>query len=82
MADKHINEEAFSLTMQNIWKMKDKVTCKEVGFNLFLIEFQEVLDLQKIQEGRPWSFDRFLLSHTKYERHLSMQIVEFKTEPM
>lgn len=48
MADKHINEEAFSLTMQNIWKMKDKVTFREVGFNLFVVEFKEASDLQKI----------------------------------
>lgn len=62
--------------------MKDKVSFKEVGFNLFLIEFLDNLDLQKILEGRSWSFDRFLLSIRRYDRALSPQLADFGSELM
>lgn len=47
------NKDAFRSTMQNLWRLQCKVNFKEVGFNLFVIEFLEEKYLQNVQEGRP-----------------------------
>lgn len=53
VADKAVNKEAIRYTMVSLWRLKEKVDFKEVGFNLFIIEFKETIDLERIREGRP-----------------------------
>lgn len=53
VVDKAVNKEAFRSTMVSLWRLKGKVDFKEVGFNLFIIEFKETIDLERIREGRP-----------------------------
>lgn len=50
-----------------MWKLKGKVSIKEVGTNLFIFEFQETLDLEKVQNGRSCSFNRNLLYLTNFD---------------
>lgn len=42
-------------------ELQGKVNFKEVGQNLYIVEFQDTRDLQRVQDGRPWSFNRFML---------------------
>lgn len=53
--------------MLGIWKLRGKADFKEVGHNLFLIEFVETLDIQKVLQGRPWSFDCNLFCIKEYD---------------
>lgn len=41
--------------MQNIWRLQGKVVFNEVSDNLFMVKFQETLDLQWIQNGKTWT---------------------------
>lgn len=61
VVEKAINKETFRSTMKCIWKTKGKVELKEVGFNMFVVTFHNKLDLHRVQEGCPWTFDRHLL---------------------
>lgn len=61
VSEKSVNKESFKSSMQSLWRLKGRVDFKEVGFDLFIIEFLETLDLKRIKEGRRWSFDRNLI---------------------
>lgn len=52
VTERVVNNEALRSTMLVVWKLIGKADFKEVGHNLFLIEFFETLNIQKIQEGR------------------------------
>lgn len=69
--------------MQTIWKLQGNVKFRKVGTNFFIVEFQDVQDLQKVQDGRrPGTFDQNLLCLTNYDRRLSPQQIVFNKEPM
>lgn len=53
VSEQMVNKEAFKSTIQTLWRLKGKVSFKEVGFNLFIIEFKENLDLIRVQAGHP-----------------------------
>lgn len=57
VSDKSINKEAFKSTILSLWKPKGLVQFREVGDNLFLMEFQVEQDMHKVKIDRPWSFD-------------------------
>lgn len=66
VSEKLVNKEALKSTLVNLWKLQGKVIFNEVCFNLFVLEFSTRKDLLKVQEGRPWTFDRYLLCLAKY----------------
>lgn len=68
--------------MLSVWKLIDKAYFKEVGHNLFLIEFFETLDIQKVQERYPWSFDHNLSCFKEYDASLIPNQNKFIKEPM
>ncbi|KAF5465160.1 hypothetical protein F2P56_015189 [Juglans regia] len=74
--------EAFKSTMQTVWKAKGRIQFKEVGSNLFVIEFQHAVDLQKVMNGRPWTFDCNLLCLTTFDGHVAPKEITFSTESM
>ncbi|KAF5445241.1 hypothetical protein F2P56_034307 [Juglans regia] len=61
ITEKRVNRDAFKGTMLKIWKVDTTVNIVDVGFNLFLFEFANETDLQKVCDGQPWSFDQCLL---------------------
>lgn len=65
-----------------MWKLTSKTDFKEVGQNIFLLEFFETLNLQKVQEGCPWSFNRNLFCIQAYDASLTPSKIQFIREPM
>ncbi|GLT69909.1 hypothetical protein SLA2020_420210 [Shorea laevis] len=59
--EKRINREAFRSLLTRLWKPKGSVEFKEVQDHLWIFEFSDVLDKDKVLQGRPWQFDRYLL---------------------
>lgn len=53
VTDKVINKKVLRTMMKGGWKLRGTVDFKDVGHNLFLIEFFKNLDIQKVQESRP-----------------------------
>lgn len=49
---------------------------------MFLIIFDETLDVQRVQEGRPWSFDENLFCLKEYDGSLTTNLVKFCREPI
>lgn len=54
----------------------------KVGNNLFVVEFQATLDLKRVQDGRPWTFDQNLLCLTNYDKSVTLHEIKFKKEPI
>jgi hypothetical protein len=58
MADRMVSRETIQLSMLQWWKLEDSsITFKVLGKNLFLIEFIDPKDKERVLEGRPWVFE-------------------------
>lgn len=55
--------------MKCIWKTKRKFDIRVVGPNLFIVEFEDLDDLESILEGRPWLFRKQVVN---FERFLKL----------
>lgn len=82
VVDKLINREAFKAIMLKVWKPRGRVQFKGVGDNLFLIEFQNVHDMERVKKGRPWTFDRNFSCLMEHEVVLHQRILFFYREMM
>ncbi|KAF5477665.1 hypothetical protein F2P56_004284, partial [Juglans regia] len=80
VVEKFINREAFKSTMSKIWKCDSWLQFSEVGTNKYLIEFQSKKDLDRVINGRPWSFDRWLLCIQPFNGSMSINEVSFSKE--
>lgn len=80
ISERFINREAFKATMVKVWKSNGGVVFNEVGDNMFLIEFQNDEDLQKVQKGIPWFFDQNLLWLNTFDGKSAPKDVEFNKE--
>ncbi|XP_035547260.1 uncharacterized protein LOC118348857 [Juglans regia] len=61
LIDRYYNREALKNTMRKVWQPACKVRFKNLGSNLFLVEFEDDCDKQRIFQEAPWSFDRYLV---------------------
>jgi hypothetical protein len=77
LADRVVGKEVLKTPMIRAWQPSGRVTFKNLGPNLFLIEFQYEWDKSRIMEGRPWTFDGHLLSMVEYNGVKPLQQVNF-----
>jgi hypothetical protein len=77
LADQVVSKEIIKTPMIRAWEPSGRVTFKNLGVNLFLIEFQYEWDKGHIMEGRPWTFDGHLLSMVDYDRVTPLMQMEF-----
>lgn len=59
--EKKINKEAFRSLLTHLWRPVGRVIFKEIQDNLWVFEFSNSNDMRRVLEGRPWSFDRYIL---------------------
>ncbi|XP_041009301.1 uncharacterized protein LOC121253336 [Juglans microcarpa x Juglans regia] len=78
--ERMVNKEAFRFTMAKVWSTVGWVQFKEMGHNKFLVEFQLQQDKQKVLQGRPWTFDRFLVCMEDLEGTLVQEGPSFSYE--
>jgi hypothetical protein len=57
------------------------VVFKELDDNIWLFEFEEVDDLRRVLEGRPWSFDRQMLVINEFDGKTPPAQMAFKHSP-
>ncbi|XP_035547259.1 uncharacterized protein LOC118348856 [Juglans regia] len=61
LTDRYYNREALKNMMRKVWQPACKVPFKDLGSNLFLVEFEDDRDKQRILWEGPWSFDCYLV---------------------
>ncbi|XP_041010287.1 uncharacterized protein LOC121254353 [Juglans microcarpa x Juglans regia] len=81
MADRGINSEAFRVTISQVWRLEGWVKFKDIGDLRFLIEFQLLSDKEKVLGGRPWFFNRNLVSLQEIDETIPLNSVKFQFEP-
>lgn len=59
---KKYNKDAFKTVLLGLWRVVGRVTFRELHDNLWLFEFSDGEDKNRVMEGRPWSFDRQILA--------------------
>jgi hypothetical protein len=79
---KKLNKEAFKAILLRIWRPVGTVLFKEVQENLWLFEFEEEADKQKVMAGRPWSYDRTLLILNEFDGRLAPDQLDFTLSPI
>ena len=52
-----MSKDTIKSTLLRWWRPKRSFTFKILGGNLFLIEFEETRDKERVFEGRPWVFE-------------------------
>lgn len=57
-----------------------RVDFKEIGPNLYIVEFQDKNDLKKVQDDWPGSFDRYLFCIINFNCNLALLDFPFNRE--
>ena len=67
LTDKAINFQATKHCMAGVWRLGRRVTITELKPMVYLFKFFHMVDLQRVLEMGPWSFDGhpFVLHHLK-----------------
>ncbi|XVF44388.1 hypothetical protein PTKIN_Ptkin02bG0115800 [Pterospermum kingtungense] len=60
MTNQPFNKEAMMGTMKIIWKLSREVTITAIRDNLFLFKFHNRKGKEKVIEGVPWSFNKYI----------------------
>lgn len=61
LTEKNINFSAMKNVMAALWRPKEGMEVHELGGFRYSFVFYHVLDLQKVLEGGPWSFEQSML---------------------
>ena len=57
LSNRIISKETIKDTFLHFWRLRKPFTFKILGENLFLIEFEEASDKDRVLEGSPWVFE-------------------------
>ena len=77
LAERIITKEVLKTPMIRAWKPIGSVSFKQLGLNLFLIDFENWWDKDRILEGRPWNFDGDLFSIIDFNGLTLIEDLEF-----
>lgn len=56
-----VNVEAVARTFKPLWKLVGELKIRDSGGNILLFEFEDELDLLRVLEFKPWSYDKNLV---------------------
>ena len=62
-----INAKAIARTFKPLWKPAGELKIRDVGRNVLVFEFDDALDLERVLEFEPWSYDKSLVIFQKTE---------------
>lgn len=79
LTDKHKNFQAMQNVLASIWRPREGVEIHDLGGQRYSFVFFHVLDLQKVLEGGPWTFEQSLLVYKKLEACESSHQVNLET---
>ena len=60
-----INAKAIASTFKPLWKPVGELKIEDVGGNILVFEFDDALDLERVLEFEPWSYDKSLVIFQK-----------------
>lgn len=77
LADRPVQEGPFIQTMIGVWNVDPSTTARQIARNCYLVEFEEVEDRVRVQNGGPWLFrgDLVASSQVKSQKDLNLMQV-------
>ena len=57
-----VNMDVVVRTFKPLWKPISELKIRDVGENILLFEFEDVLDLKCVLDFEPWSYDKNLVA--------------------
>ena len=76
-----INLDTLRKNLRMLWKPNRGLQISEIEEELFLMEFGDGKDKQKVLEMCPWSFEKQLIVMKEFERELVPRDIEMKRSP-
>ncbi|XP_017254540.1 uncharacterized protein LOC108224425 [Daucus carota subsp. sativus] len=76
LTEKNINFQAMQNVLASIWRPREGMDIHDLGGSRYSFIFYHVLDLQKVTEGGPWTFEQSLLLHHKLEANEDAHTVQ------
>nr|POE78263.1 uncharacterized protein CFP56_51501 [Quercus suber] len=59
---KHVlNVDAVARTFKLLWRPRGELKIRDMGDNILLFEFEDCLDMERVLELEPWSYDKHLV---------------------
>jgi hypothetical protein len=80
--DRKVNKEAFKTVLMRLWRIVGSVVFKEVEENLWVFEFSDKDDKERILAGRPWSFDRQIILLNELDGNVPLSQMQFTHSPL
>lgn len=74
-----VNAEAMARTFKPLWKPIGEFKIRDISGNILLLEFDDVLDLERVLEFEPWSYDKSLAVFQRAVDAKSAPFLDFAT---
>lgn len=76
ISDGRVDFLAMQHTMAALWKSGKGVYMRELDTNLYLFQFYHEIDVKRVMEGSPWSFNRRALIMARLKEGENPRCVE------
>lgn len=82
IADCMIGKETVRAKLIRGWRPTGSLSFKELGENLFLLNFEQEWDKSRVMEGRPWVFEGLLFSVEEFNGIVPPTQLDFEILPL
>lgn len=72
-----LNVDVVARTFKPLWKPARELKIRDIGEGVLLFEFEDVIDLERVLEYEPWSYDKSLVAFQKVADIESISFLEF-----
>ena len=74
-----LNVDVVGRTFKSLWKPSGELKIRDVGEHTLLFEFEDNLDLERVQEYEPWFYDKNLVILQRAQDAKSALFLEFSS---
>lgn len=76
LTEKNINFQAMQNVMASIWRPKEGMEIHDIGGYKYSFVFYHIMDVRKVVEGGPWSFEQNMLIYKQVTEMEDLQVVD------
>ncbi|XP_074323064.1 uncharacterized protein LOC141660008 [Apium graveolens] len=82
LTEKNVNFTAMQNVLASLWRPKEVVEIHNLGAQRYSFVFYHILDLQKVLDGGPWTFEQSLLIYHQLKEGENPQAVDLNKVEM
>ena len=72
-----LNMEAIARTFKQLWQTKKGFEIKDMGNHVVLFVFLDKMDADRVLLGKPWRYDKHLVSLRRMEKNVAVKDLVF-----